>query len=79
MVVFYSKNIYFYQTNDSVYSFDPAAGYEKIELKNIDFKTLPQGHPKEFKALTLDEESEAFLAIRGRVNSLMSPYPLFKD
>jgi len=54
-LIYYTRNLYYYQTNDSVYSFDPAAGYEKVELKNINFETLPQGNAKEFKALTLDE------------------------
>ena len=54
-LVFYSRNLYYYQTSTSLYAFDPAAGYEKIELKNVNFKTLPIGNQKIFKALSKDE------------------------
>lgn len=54
-LVFYSKDLYYYQTDNSVYAFDPAAGYDKIELKNIDFKTLPLGNEKMFQALSPSE------------------------
>ena len=57
-LVFYSKNLYYHQTDNSLYAYDATSGYESIELKNINFNVLPQGSPKEFKALSADEAAK---------------------
>ncbi|MBL4708355.1 MAG: serine hydroxymethyltransferase [Flavobacteriales bacterium] len=54
-------------------------GTPAISSRGVEKETIPFIVELIDQALTLDEESEAFLAIKGKVNELMSPYPLFKN
>jgi len=53
-------------------------GPPAITTRGVDLSVIPTIVDLIDQALTLDEESEDFLSIRGKVNDLMSPYPLFK-
>jgi len=52
-------------------------GSPAITTRGITEDQIPQIIDLLDRALSLDEESEAFGEIRGEVNALMSPYPLF--
>ena len=54
-------------------------GTPAITTRGIGTETIPAIVNLIDQALTLDEESAEFLAIKGKVNELMSPYPLFQE
>ena len=54
-LVYYVRDAYFYQGKDSLYAYDPALGYQKYDLNNIDFTKIPLSYKKEFKALSSEE------------------------
>lgn len=54
-------------------------GTPAITTRGISTKEIPQIVDLIDQALTINEESEAFLEIKPKVNTLMTPYPLFKD
>jgi len=54
-LVFYSRNAYFYQALNKVTAYDPAVGYEVLDLKTINFKMIPLEWQKEYKALSPQE------------------------
>lgn len=54
-------------------------GTPAITTRGVGKETIPTIVDLFDQALTLEEESEAFRAIKGKVNELMSPYPLFKE
>tara|TARA_B110000046_G_scaffold28052_1_gene28788 strand:- start:90751 stop:92028 length:1278 start_codon:yes stop_codon:yes gene_type:complete len=54
-------------------------GTPAITTRGLGIETIPTIVDLIDQALTLDEESADFLAIKGKVNQLMSPYPLFKE
>lgn len=53
-------------------------GTAAITTRGIDSSTIPTIVELIDQALTLEEGSDEFLAVKGKVNDLMSPYPLFK-
>jgi len=54
-LVFYSRNAYFYQALNKVIAYDPAVGYEILDLKTINFNIIPLEWQKEYKALSPQE------------------------
>ena len=54
-LVFYSRNAYFYQAPNKVTAYDPAVGYEILDLKTINFNMIPIEWEKEYKALSAQE------------------------
>ncbi len=54
-------------------------GTPAITTRGIGTETIPTIVDLIDQALSLDEESDDFLAIKGKVNELMIPYPLFKE
>ncbi len=54
-LVVYYEELYFFQSPTQLIARDPATGYSKYDLNDIDFKTLPMGFAKEYKALSLQE------------------------
>jgi len=54
-LVFYSKNAYFFQAPKKVTAYDPAVGYEILDLKAINFNEIPLEWQKEYKALSAQE------------------------
>ena len=54
-------------------------GTPAITTRGIGIETIPTIVDLMDQALTLDEESAEFLSIKGKVNELMTPYPLFKE
>ena len=54
----YYQELYFFQSPEKLIASDPAAGYTKYSLKDIDFKTLPMGFAKEYKALTYEQAKD---------------------
>ncbi|MDB9964245.1 serine hydroxymethyltransferase [Vicingaceae bacterium] len=54
-------------------------GTPAITTRGIGTETIPTIVDLIDQALSLDEESDNFLAIKGKVNELMIPYPLFKE
>ncbi|MDA9783038.1 serine hydroxymethyltransferase [Vicingaceae bacterium] len=54
-------------------------GTPAITTRGIGSETIPTIVDLIDQALSLDEESDDFLAIKGKVNELMIPYPLFKE
>jgi glycine hydroxymethyltransferase len=54
-------------------------GTPAITTRGVGIETIPTIVDLIDQALTLDEESADFLAIKGKVNELMTPYPLFKE
>ena len=54
-------------------------GTPAITTRGICTETIPTIVDLIDQALSLDEESDDFLAIKGKVNELMIPYPLFKE
>lgn len=54
-LVVYYKELYFFQSTTQIIARDPAMGWNKYDLNDIDFNTLPIGFQKEYKALTYDE------------------------
>jgi choloylglycine hydrolase len=54
-LVVYYKELYYFQSNDVLYPHDPAFGYSKYDLKDIDFRQIPVGFAKEYKALSVTE------------------------
>ena len=54
-------------------------GTPAITTRGIGTETIPTIVDLIDQALSLDEESDDFLEIKGKVNELMIPYPLFKE
>ena len=54
-------------------------GTPAITTRGIGTETIPTIVDLIDQALSLDEESDNFLEIKGKVNELMIPYPLFKE
>ncbi len=54
-------------------------GTPAITTRGIGIEIIPTIVELIDQALTLDEATEEFATIRGKVNELMSPYPLFKE
>jgi len=54
-------------------------GTPAITTRGIGTETIPTIVDLIDQALSLDEESDDFLAIKVKVNELMIPYPLFKE
>ncbi|NOQ31034.1 MAG: linear amide C-N hydrolase [Helicobacteraceae bacterium] len=54
-LVVYYQELYFFQSPTKLIARDPATGFTTYDLKDIDFKTLPIGFSKEYKALTPKE------------------------
>ena len=58
---------------------DITIGTPAITTRGIGTETIPTIVDLIDQALSLDEESDNFLEIKGKVNELMIPYPLFKE
>ncbi len=54
-LVFYSKNAYFFQALKKITAYDPAVGYEILDLKTINFNETPLEWQKEYKALSAED------------------------
>ncbi len=54
-LVVYYQELYFFQSPTKLIARDPATGFSIYDLKEIDFKTLPMGFAKEYKALSAKE------------------------
>ncbi len=57
-LVVYYQELYFFQSPKKLVARDPAEGFSRYNLKDIDFKTLPMGFAKEYKALTYEQTKD---------------------
>jgi len=57
-LVVYYEELYFFQSPKKLIARDPATGFSKYDLKDIDFKTLPVGFATEYKALSYEQAKD---------------------